>query len=158
MENNEINEPESPVKKTGKKKIPLATKIVAKVLTETGMSQVEAAKELGMSVDTIQRAIKDPNLDRAIIENAKMQLPVKMYNVAFKIAERLDADPTIIAKLNPYMGALVLGIMIDKARLMQGQSTENLELQGKVVQIQTALTTIAEMRKKLSVPPDGLGN
>lgn len=158
MENNEINEPELSIKKSGRKKIPLATKIVAKVLTETGMSQVEAAKELGMSVDTIQRAIKDPNLDREIIENAKMQLPVKMYSVAWGIAERLAADPSILAKMNPYMNALVLGIMIDKARLMQGQSTENLELQGRVVQIQTALTTIAEMRRKLNLSQDGPAN
>lgn len=156
-ENNELDAKPT-TGKGSKRKIPLATKIVAKVLTETGMSQIEAAKELGMSVDTIQRAIKDPTLDRAIIENAKMQLPVKMYNVAFKIAERLDADPSLIQKLNPYMSALVLGIMIDKARLMQGQSTENLELQTKVMQIQNALTTISEMRKKLMSPPGAQTN
>lgn len=139
--------------KPSRKKIPFAVKIVAKTLTETGMTQKEAAAELGISEDTIHRAISDPSLDRQIVEKAKFQLPVKMYNIAMKIADRLDQHPEILAKMNPYMCSLVLAIMIDKSRLMQGQSTEALEVQSKILQIQGALDSIDSLRKKLGVPP-----
>lgn len=155
MENNDLNEPKA--SKRGKK-IPTAIKIVAKVCTESGMTQKETATQLGVSEDTIQRAIMDPTLDREIIEKAKIHLPVKMYNVAMTIAERLSTHPELLEKMNPYMSALVLGIMIDKSRLMQGESTENLNVQSKVIQIQAALESISELRKKLGLSPSSPDN
>ena len=151
--------PEEPKKpKYTRKPVPLATKIVAKVMTESGFAQREVARELDIALETVQRAIKDPTLDREMIEKVKATLPNKLYIVAFKIADRLQNKPELIEKMNPYMCALVMGILIDKARLMDGQSTENIAVKGTVAEIQTTLQTIAEMKQRLgrNLPPENL--
>ncbi len=147
MEENDLNDP-IPEKKT-KKKIPLAVKAVAKVMTESGFSQVETARELSLPVKSIQRAIADSTLDRKIIEQVKEILPTKFYHVAFMIAERLSSHPELIAKMNPYMQTMVMAIMVDKGRLMQGQSTENVEVRGQVADVKTTLDEIARIKNLL---------
>jgi hypothetical protein len=149
------NEPTSIFKPKNNKKarIPLATKIVAKVMTESGFGQREVARELNIALETVQQAIRDTTLDRDLIEKVKSNLPNRLYIVAFKIADRLMTKPDLIEKMNPYMCALVMGIMIDKARLMDGQSTENIAVKGTVAEIQTTLRTIAEMRQRLGQTP-----
>lgn len=141
-------------KKNNKKaRIPMATKIVAKVMTESGFSQREVGRELNIALNSVQIAIRDTTLDRELIDKVKSHLPNKLYVVAFKIADRLMTKPELIEKMNPYMCALVMGIMIDKARLMDGQSTENIAVKGTVAEIQTTLQAIAEMRQRLGQTP-----
>src|SRR5579859_1569965 len=98
---NDLNEPK-PAKGMKKPRIPTPIKITAKVMTESGFSFRETAKELDLSVDTVQRAVRDQTLDRALIEKVKDNLPNKLYLVAFRIADKLLSNPQLIDKMNPY--------------------------------------------------------
>jgi hypothetical protein len=148
-EKNDLNA-ELPKTKKKKEKIPFAVKAVAKVMVESGFSQAETARELKLPEMTIHRAVNDPNLDRKIIEEVKAVLPSKLYSIAFKLADRLLSRPELIDKMNPYMMALVMGITIDKARLMDGQSTENIAVKGTVAEVQSALSSLSSIKARLT--------
>lgn len=146
---------EQPKPRRKKNSLPLALKVTAKVMTESGLSQRETARELGVTLATVQDAIRNQEYDHSLVEKAKQILPSKLYQVAFMLADRLQSRPELVEKMNPYMCALVMGIMIDKARLMSGQSTENVAVKGTVAEIQTTLQKIAEMKARLNDSPKG---
>jgi hypothetical protein len=149
-ETNDLNAESTAGKKNPR--IPFGVKVAAKAMTESGFSYRETAKELDINLKTVARAVKDPTLDRKIIEQVKDVLPAKMYQVAFTIVDRLHTRPDILERLiekNPYMAILILAINVDKARLMEGQSTENIAVKSTVQEIQTTLSQVAELKKKL---------
>lgn len=117
-------------------------KVAIKSLLSIGKSGYSISKETGISQATIGLIRKDPTiLPQHQVDAIKKGLTGNLYNTAHRAIETIDQE-----KLNQASAlqlATVAGITIEKARLMENQSTSN-------VSMISAYTTITDSLNSLS--------
>ena len=100
---------------------------------------------------TVSRIVSqfDPReLDPKIVESTKNALSSRLFFLADKsVSKSLEEDR--LDKLSSLQLTTVAGIAIDKARLLDGMSTQNLSVRGSLQDACQALNGISELRKKV---------
>ena len=103
--------------------------IAAIAMCETGMTERQVAKELGVSTGTIWRWKSERRngvvtaFDEEAIEASKRELVTDMYNNT-KILTTEMMRPEKLEKASTLQLATSAGIMIDKCRAMNGESNK----------------------------------
>jgi len=94
---------------------------------ESRMSELEIAQKCGVSRSTVQRYKRKMfNETRSVsreVKSLKEHLYGKLVNAADSMIDAIDEDK--LKKANIQQLSIGTGIMIDKARLISGESTEN---------------------------------
>ena len=136
---------EHPQLQTGKR-ISILTRLNA------GMKIRDVAKCEGVSTATVARIKNDPHLnalsDGKSIEKTKELLANKFYLASDQFLDE-GLKPEKIGKLRSTEAMMAAGIAVDKARLLEGKSTENLSIRGVVSHLQAQLSDAELLRKSL---------
>ena len=127
-------------------KYSMARKLSILADLESGMSEREVAERNGCSPSTVNDIRHDPRIrdahDPHVLSLRRKGLASQAYYIADKLLETIDDEA--IQKMPPFQRFLGFGIMIDKARLIEGLSTENVS----VVRAIDGLVADAELLKK----------
>lgn len=119
---------------------------------EAGESCTEVARREKVSVSAVQSIKNDPHLrellDGKAVEKTKEMMSAKFYLASDRLLEEA-MRPEKIAKLRTTEGMMAAGIAVDKARLLEGKSTENLSIRGVVGHLQAQLSDASFMRRAL---------
>lgn len=107
-------------------------KIAIKAMLDQGMSQWQVAHIEQVSRATVNRIANDPELDNLrsdIVEKTKSMLSSRFYVLADRSIDKAMEEDRI-DKLNSYQLTMMGAVSVDKARLMDGMSTENVSVRG----------------------------
>jgi len=94
---------------------------------EAGKSLRTLAKDTNLSVNTIRAILRQETPPSRMVERMKKGLAGKLYQVADMALDRV-VEEGVIERLGGYQAMLVAGIAIDKARLVEGESTQNIDI------------------------------
>lgn len=116
------------------KRLSLTTgeKETIKLLHADGKTYHAISKEVGRSPHTIKKYLSEP---QAIVEvgEKKQELATMYENLAWRMIDSIkDKD---IKAINAYQRTLSAAVATDKARLLKGESTENLNIRNLSVSI-----------------------
>jgi hypothetical protein len=118
-------------KKVHGKRYNLATKIAIAAMQGTGLSATQAAAATGAHISTISRAWDNPELAELtpqVVQKTKSGLGGLFYKRA--LGSLLELTHEKLRESSALQLATTAGIMVDKARLMEGLSTENVSFRG----------------------------
>jgi hypothetical protein len=105
-------------------------KIAIKAMLDSGFPERQIAALENVSPATVNNIRHDPelqDLSPSIVEKTKSMLASRAYVMADRSISKA-AEEDRLDKMNSYQLTVMGSIMIDKARLMEGMSTENLAL------------------------------
>ena len=96
----------------------------------------EIANENGISVSTAYQYCNDDKLKTKLTtaEHIKKALSADLYITAQRSLDAITDDR--LQKVNAYQNAIITATCIDKARLIEGQSTHNISLAGRFMMLQ----------------------
>lgn len=112
--------------------VPEPTKLAVVAMREAGMSLVEVAAKAGLStniVSAIERLYDPP---KALIERYKKGMAGRLYRVANDAVEQIEPDS--LQYMTAYQCMGIAGLAIQNARLIEGQSTENVAQLTAIIQ------------------------
>lgn len=126
-------------------------KLAIRAMLQHGMSEWQIAAMEGTSRSTVNAIRNDKRLDElnpALVATTKRMLSSRFYLLADKAVDRAGEDDRL-EKMSSYQLAMIGAVSVDKARLMDGQSTENLAFKGVNEQVQTGLQDLERMKAML---------
>jgi len=103
-----------------------------KILKGKGLSQREIAKIVDCNPNTVNTVLKLSDSESKSLEAFNRDLPAHLTKVISKLVARfheIDLD-----KVSPYQLAGMLSLLIDKQRLLSGQSTSNQQILFHIVE------------------------
>jgi len=103
-----------------------------KILKGKGLSQREIAKIVDCNPNTVNTVLKLSDSESKSLESFNRDLPAHLTKVISKLVARfheIDLD-----KVSPYQLAGMLSLLIDKQRLLSGQSTSNQQVLFHIVE------------------------
>lgn len=119
---------------------------------EAGDKPAEVARREKVSVSAVRQIQQDPYLrelvDSKAVEKTKEILSAKFYLASDRLLDTA-MRPEKLAKLRTTEGMMAAGIAVDKARLLEGKSTENVSVRGVVGHLQAQLSDAALLRRQL---------
>ena len=136
-------------KKVHGKRYSLARRLAIKARYEAGESPSLIAREEGVDPSTVYDVMKNKKiaiLASKQVEEIKKSLVGAKYANAYRAQEKIT-DSKLDA-MNAYQLTLISSINVDKARLMENLSTENIAHRGIV---DTAATEIQKLRDKFGI-------
>lgn len=131
-----------------------AQKTMALALRGTGSIRTVAA-QTGLAFETVRRLWKKEDLLPPAVESVKNNLRAKFYLISNFALDSIT--PEKFEKLDPYRAMLTAGISLDKARLIEGLSTENINFKSLSVTINAELNTLREKKDELLRALNGNG-
>jgi glutamyl-tRNA reductase len=113
-----------------------------------GLSYREIALRNGVSISTVSYVKNDPSIadinDPKVVELRKKAIANMFYfNVDRLLQSISDED---IKKMQPFQRFIASGMSLDKARLAEGLSTENISVKGVVATIASELEQMKKER------------
>lgn len=119
---------------------------------EAGDRPSEVARREKVSLTTVNAIRNDPFLrelvDIKAVEKTKEIMSAKFYLASDRLLDEA-MRPEKLAKLRTTEGMMAAGIAVDKARLLEGKSTENVSIRGVVGHLQAQLSDAALLRRQL---------
>ena len=119
---------------------------------EAGERPADIARREKVSLTTVQDIRNDPRLrelsDGKAVERTKELMSAKFYLASDRLLDEA-MRPEKLSKLRTTEGMMAAGIAVDKARLLEGKSTENVSIRGVVGHLQAQLSDAALMRRVL---------
>lgn len=116
-----------------------------------GMTPRQVGKKYGIGTASVIRVAQDPELygvtDKTAISITKKLLAARFYQLTDLALSHIDPDK--LKKMEPYRLAFMAAISLDKARLLEGESTENLSFKGLALNIHATLENLKERKKVL---------
>jgi hypothetical protein len=113
------------------KRLTLSEKLLIKAEHNTGKSKADVARKYSVAESTVARLWKDDKLGTMKQELAliKESMADDLYLTAHRSVKQVNdkLDETTASQ-----AAVITGIMLDKARLLEGKSTQNHSLQGYI--------------------------
>lgn len=114
-----------------------------------GMTIRQVAKKHGISVTAVMKAAEDPELygvtDRAAQSITKKLLAGRFYQLADLALSHIDVEK--LKRMDGYRLAFMAAVALDKGRLLEGESTENLSFKGLALNIHTTLEQLKEKKR-----------
>lgn len=107
-------------------------KIAIKAMLESGMSEWQVAEIEKVSRSTVNNVRHDPELEDLrpdIVEKTKKYLASRFYVMSDHSLSKAMENQRM-EKMNSYQLTMMGAVAVDKARLMDGLSTENLSVRG----------------------------
>ena len=124
-----------------------------------GLKVPQVAKKYGLTYTAVVRAAQDPELygltDKSAVKVTKQLLASRFYQLADLALSHIDADK--LKKMDPYRLAFMSAVALDKARLLEGESTENLSFKGLALNIHATLENLKERKRAILDRVKGLG-
>lgn len=123
-------------------------KLVVKAMLESGLSYRQIAASENISLDTVHSIAYDPEiveLTPGLLDKTKRMLAGRAYLLADRSISKAGEEDRL-DKMNAYQLTIMSSVMIDKARLMDGQSTENLALHTLSEQLQSGAKDIDNVK------------
>lgn len=133
-------------KKVHGKRYTLARKLAVKSLLNSGMSPTEIERTEGIDRSTVYSVMKDKKIALLApkqVDEIKRSLIGAQYGNAYRAQEKISDEK--LQAMNAYQLSLISSINIDKARLMENLSTENVAHRGYV---ETASDYLGKMKDK----------
>lgn len=119
---------------------------------EAGDRPSDIARREKVSLATVHNIRNDPRLrelsDGKAVERTKELLSANFYLASDALLDEA-MKPAKIVKLRTTEAMLAAGIAVDKARLLEGKSTENVSIRGVVGHLQAQLSDAALLRRTL---------
>lgn len=116
-----------------------------------GMTVPQVAKKYGLGRAAVIRVAQDPELygitDKSAVSMTKKLLSSRFYQLADLALSHIDPDK--LRKMDPYRLAFMSAIALDKARLLEGESTENLSFKGLALNIHATLENLKERKRAI---------
>lgn len=132
------------------KRVPLELSTIQQVsvlsMLDTGLTENVIAAHIGVSNSTVNEIKHNDRLRYLLtgnVERVKKSLPAMLYELAVRGISSITMEE--IRKLNPLQRMTMAAIGIDKARLLEGLSTENI---GIIPLVQRITDEIASARKQ----------
>lgn len=123
------------------KRLTLSEKILIRAEKDTGKSRVQVGQEYGVSDTTVGKIWKDEKLS-----NFKRQVQTVKEALSDKFTIAVDSGLNrvleTIGDANVQQAGVVTGIMFDKMRLLNNQSTQNHAVEGYLNLCNEAVITI----------------
>jgi hypothetical protein len=132
-----------------RKHLSTGRKFAIRAMWENGMSQKQIAILEGVSLSTVNLITKDDalkELDQNYVNRTKRLLSSRFYVMADKAIDKAGENKRL-DKMNSYQLAMIGAVSVDKARLMDGMSTENVSvrsLNDHIVSSQNELDTLKQ--------------
>lgn len=123
----------------------LARKLAIKSLVQSGMSPTQIERQEGVDRSTVYDVMKDKKiaiLASKQVDEVKRSLIGYQYGNAFRAQEKITDDK--LGAMNAYQLSLISSINIDKARLMENLSTENVAHRGYIESANDHLSKLKE--------------
>ncbi|MFA4828432.1 MAG: hypothetical protein WC855_13265 [Thermodesulfovibrionales bacterium] len=120
----------------------------AKALYAIGKSYHAIGLELNRDSKTIKKWLSEPETAKEI-QVIKGELSEMFEGMAKKMLESITEDD--ISRINAYQRTLSAAVSTDKARLLKGESTENISLHTKVM---ASMERIKELQEMLASQDD----
>lgn len=147
--------PKKPRKQYDKKihgnRYTLARKLAVKARIELGHSPTEIANDEGMDRSTVYNVMQSKTIGLLApkqVDEIKKSLIGMKYGNAFRAQEKIT-DSKLDA-MNAYQLTLISSINVDKARLMENLSTENVSHRGLTENLEADRLRIMEKLQSLS--------
>jgi hypothetical protein len=119
---------------------------------EAGERPADIARREKVCLSTVDNIRNDPHLrelsDGKMVERTKELMSAKFYLASDALLDEA-MRPEKRAKLRTTEAMLAAGIAVDKARLLEGKSTENVSIRGVVAHLQAQLSDAALLRRTL---------
>lgn len=128
----------------------LARKLAVKARIELGDSPTEVANEEGMDRSTVYSVMKSKEISLISpkqVEAIKKSLIGAKYGNAYRAQEKITDEK--LDAMNAYQLTLISSINVDKARLMENLSTENISHRGFINDLNEEKDKILERIKQL---------
>lgn len=119
-------------------------------LKETG-SETLVCKKHRITKSVLAIIANDDSLgevtDKVYVSQTKKLMASRFYQLADMALSHID--PGKLERLDPYKLGVLASIALDKARLIEGQSTENISFKSLAVNIHSTLDQLRERKKAL---------
>jgi hypothetical protein len=116
-----------------------------------GMTVPQVAKKHGLNKAAVIRVASDPELygvtDKSAVKITKSLLASRFYQLADLALSHIDAEK--LKRMDPYRLAFMSAVALDKARLLEGESTENLSFKGLALNIHATLENLKERKRAI---------
>lgn len=119
-------------------------------MLDTGLSENVIADHIGVSNSTVNEIRHNERLRYLLtgnVERVKKSLPAMLYEAAVQGISSITMEE--IKKLNPLQRMTMAAIGIDKARLLEGLTTENIGIVPLVNRIQDEIQSAREQQAQL---------
>lgn len=119
-------------------------------LHEGGMSHALISSHTGIPKSTVNGILNNErlkNLSTGRVEHAKRALPVMLLELAFLSVSSITFEE--LKRLNPLQRGTLAAIAIDKARLLLGESTQNISIRELVPRLQAEMEDLTKKRDAL---------
>lgn len=123
-------------------------KFAIRAMLESGLSQSKIAALEGISKSTVHDIAHDPEiaeLDPKIVGKTKAMMAGRAYLFADRAISKAGEEDRM-DKMNSYQLTVMGSIMIDKARLLDGLSTDNIALHNVSEQLQSGAREIESVK------------
>lgn len=118
---------------------------------KAGMSYTQICVKHNISEKTLLNVLNDEIMQEVTSEpyiNAtKKLLSSRFYAIADMALNEID--PAKLRSMNPYQLGMLAAVALDKARLLEGQSTENISFRNLSVNIHSTLQQLQERKAEL---------
>lgn len=124
-------------KKVHGKRYTFAQKLAVRSLLQAGMSPSEIQKEEGMDASTVYNVMKDKRVEilaQKQVEEIKRSLVGMTYGNSFRAQQAITDEKLSNSSALQLMTISAIGI--DKGRLMEGLSTENVSFRGVAASVE----------------------
>ncbi len=120
------------------------------VLKEIGYTEAQIVEVINLPKKEIKKALHDPQIDQDEIDKIKKGLSGRLWRKANDILNIIT--PEKLKFIDPAKLAVILGITLEKALLLDGKATKIVsyqELTGEILDIDAKIRTL-EVRKQIT--------
>ena len=118
---------------------------------KSGMNQTKLCQKHRLTKSAIALIVADDSLQETVngtwINQTKKYMAARFYQLADMALGYID--PKKLERLDPYKLGVLASIALDKARLIEGQSTENLSFRSLAMNVHGSLEELRERKRKL---------
>lgn len=132
-----------------RKHLSTGRKLAIKAMLDSGISQYQVAILENVSTSTVNMISKDQSLrelDPQIVEKTKKMLASRFYVLADRSIDKAMQEKRI-DKMSSYQLTMMGAVSTDKARLMDGLSTENVSVRSFSDTIATGLNELSKLKR-----------
>lgn len=132
-------------------------KMAIRAMLDHGMSGNQIAIMEGVSTSTIYSIRDDKNLtdlNPKYVEKTRQLLASRFYVLADKAIEKAQEEDRI-DKMNSYQLTMMGAVSVDKARLMDGMSTENVSVRTLNDQVNNSRNELESLKAAIMAKLDG---
>jgi len=111
--------------------VPPHVRAAIRALVDMGASYRDVMEQFGVSRETVRKILREGDINPKLLNRVKEEILTRMWTLASEAISHITPEKLAETK-DIYKLALVVAIAVDKARLMEGGSTQNIAIVSKV--------------------------